>query len=148
MGYKISDQAPLLAALRVAVAAEVASAHPTMQEVARVSCTNHNDAIDLLTGEGEFAAEWDAPVLDAEGNPVHQAWDPEQFTVALDSLCIELRTKQSPTSYADAELVRHRVGLIVKLDKAHPVAKHWNVLQSRCYPPGTVQPWPEFLVEE
>ena len=139
MGYKISDQAPPLATLRVDTATEVAAAHPTMQETVRASCDAHNRAIDLMLGEGEFASDWDAPTLDAEGNPIHQAWDPEQFAVALDSICLEMRSKQSPSTLLDAEMIRHRIGLVANLDVAHPVAKHWRVLNARCGSPE----WPE-----
>lgn len=144
MSYKISDQAPLLAQLLVDVAAEVAGAHPDMQAAAQAACEAHNRAINLMLGADEFANEWAAPMLDAEGNPVHKAWDPEQFAVALDSICIELRSRQSPYTPADAEMMRHRVGLVANIDTAHPVAKHWRVLQARSYPPGSVQDWPEF----
>lgn len=146
MGYKISDQAPQLAALRVDTATEVAAAHPSMQDTVRAACDAHNRAIDLMLGEGEFSADWDAPTLDAEGNPIHNAWDPEQFAVALDSICIEMRSKQSPTTPLDAELIRHRIGLVANLDIAHPVAKHWKILQARSYPPGAAQDWPEIAL--
>lgn len=146
MGYKISDQAPPLATLRVNTGAEVWGAHPSMQETVRAACDNHNRAIDLMLGEGEFASDWEAPTLDAEGNPIHQAWDPAEFATALDSICIEMRSKQAPTTPLDAELIRHRVGLVANIDTAHPVAKHWKVLQARSYPPGAAQDWPEIAL--
>lgn len=143
MSYRISDQAAPLAHLRVDVDAEANAAHPTMQRVVREACNHHNAALDLLLGEGDFARDWEPPALDGRGQPVHQAHDPGVFAVALDSLCVELRSKQAPTSYPDADLVRHRVGLVCNLDGGHPVAKHWRVLQARCYPPGQVRAWPE-----
>ncbi len=143
MNYRVSDQASPLAHLRVDVGIETAGAHPTMQRVVREACNAHNRAIDLMLGEGDFAADWAPPRKDARGQAVHQAHDPGQFAVPLDSLCIELRSKQAPTSYPDADLVRHRLGLVLNLDSAHPVARHWRVLQARCYPPGMARAWPE-----
>lgn len=143
MTYKTSDQCAPLAFLRVDVDAEVSAAHPTMQDMVRAACNNHNAAIDLLLGEGDFASDWDPVTLDDDGNPIRLAHDSGAFAVPLDSLCIELRSKQTPTSYPDADMVRHRVGLVCNIDTAHPVAKHWRVLQARCYPPGQVQAWPE-----
>lgn len=141
MTYRISDQAAPLAHLRVNTDAEVAAAHPSMQDYVRAACVAHNVAIDLMLGEGEFAAAWEQLPVDAAGNPVQ--FDPGPFAVAIDSICIELRSKQLPTTPADAEMLRHRVGLVARLDAGHPVAKHWRVLQARSYAPGQVQTWPE-----
>lgn len=143
MSYKTSDQCAPLAALRVDVDAEASAAHPTMQAVVRDACNHHNAAIDLMTGEGAFADAWEPAALDEDGNPIRLAHDPGAFAVPLDGICIELRSKQAPTSYPDADLIRHRVGLVANIDAGHPVAKHWRVLQFRCYPPGQVQAWPE-----
>lgn len=143
MSYKTSDQCAPLAALRVDVDAESGKAHPTMQAMVRDACNHHNAAIDLMLGDGDFADDWEPVPLDGNGNPIRMAHDPGAFAVALDSICIELRSKQSPTSYPDAEMVRHRVGLVANIDIAHPVARHWRVLQARCYPPGQAQAWPE-----
>lgn len=141
MTYRISDQAAPLAHLRVNTGAEVAQAHPTMTGAVRAACEAHNAAIDLMLGEGAYAAAWEQLPVDAAGNPVQ--FDPGPFAVAIDSICQELRSKQSPHALADAEMIRHRVGLVARLDAAHPVAKHWRVLQARCYPHGQVQGWPE-----
>lgn len=141
--YRVCDQAAPLAYLRVNADEMADGCHPTMREWARAACVAHNRAIDLLMGEGEFSDDWQQPAVDDNGQPVAEPFDPGVFAPALESLCHELRTKQSPYALADAELVRHRVGMIVRGDKAHPVAKHWRVLRDRCYGPGAAQSWPE-----
>lgn len=141
MTYRISDQAAPLANLRVNTGAEVAGSHPTMQANTQAVCDAHNAAIDLMLGEGAYATAWEQLPVDAAGNPVQ--FDPGPFAVAIDSICIELRSKQSPHTPADAEMIRHRVGLVAGLDANHPVAQHWRVLQARSYPPEQVVSWPE-----
>lgn len=144
MSYELSDQAHPLHSLRVDVDHQVASAHPSMQDAARIAANRHNAAIDLLTGSGDYAADWAAPMLDDSGRPVLRDNAAGQFQVALDSLCIELRTRQSPWSLANPEVVERDLLAIATLDKGHPVAKHWRVLADRCVPAEVSADWPQF----
>ena len=142
MSYELSDQAYPLHSLRVDADREVSQSHPSMQEAARIAANRHNAAIDLLTGSGDYAADWATPVLDDDGRPVLRDNAAGQFQVHLDSLCIELRTRQSPWSLANPEVVERDILAIVALDKAHPVAKHWTVLADRCVPAEFNAGWP------
>ena len=143
MTYQLSDQAHPLHALRVDVDHQVASAHPSMQDAARIAANRHNAAIDLLTGSGDYAADWAAPVLDDSGRPVLRENSAGQFQVALDSLCITFRSLSVPFDRPDAAAVQRDVVAIAKLDTAHPVAKHYGVLLNRCIPVELSPDWPE-----
>ena len=127
--YRLSDQAAPLQFIRADVDHETAAAHPSMREWVRQAVQNHNDAIDLLTGTGRFEADWDQV-------------GPEQgyFAVPLDSICQNLRGL-TPYTFPDAEVIKHRVQMIARIDRDHPVVKHSRVLQARCYAPDAVQPW-------
>ena len=143
MTYQLSDQAHPLHALRVDVDHQVASAHPSMQDAARIAANRHNAAIDLLTGSGDYAADWAAPMLDDSGRPVLRENSAGQFQVALDSLCINLRSLATPDDRPDTEAVRRDVMLIAARDAGHPVARHWRVIADRCAPFGEPADWPE-----
>jgi hypothetical protein len=136
MSYQISDQAHPLQFLRVDVDAETASAHPSMQAEAREAANRHNRAIDLLTGGGEFEADWGAPMLDDSGRPVLRDNAAGQFQVHLDSLCIELRARQTPWMLAQRDVVERDIAAIAAVDVEHPVVKHADVLRLRCLPAG------------
>lgn len=142
MSYELSDQAYPLHSLRVDVDHEVASAHPTMQDAARIAANRHNAAIDLLTGSGDYAADWATPVLDDQGKPVLRENSAGQFQVALDSLCITFRSLAIPFDRPDAAAVKRDVVAIATLDAAHPVAKHYGVLLNRCIPTELSPDWP------
>ena len=145
MLYRISDQAaPLCALVITNVDAEVIASHPTMQAKVRRACEARNAVIALLMGTGDYAVDWQAPDLDENGAPLALPYDPDAAMPLLDSLCIEIRSHQSPMTQLDAELVRDRVRRIIVLDKEHPVAKHWQVLRAATY--GTadeIPAWPD-----
>lgn len=130
--YKVSDQAAPLAALRVDVDAFVNQAHPTMRALVRDAANTHNAAIDLMLGEGDFADDWERLEYAADGSLL--PYDPGQFAPGVDGICIEMRSRQSPTTGLDAEMVRDRVLRIMTADPWHPVARQWMVLHTRCYP--------------
>jgi hypothetical protein len=136
MSYQLSDQAHPLQFLRVDVDDAASVAHPSMQAEAREAANRHNRAIDLLTGGGEFEADWGAPLLDDSGRPVLRDNAAGQFQVHLDSLCIELRTRQTPWTLADRELVVRDLRAIRATDPDHPVVRHAAVLLERCLPAG------------
>jgi hypothetical protein len=136
MSYQLSDQAHPLQFLRVDVDDAASVAHPSMQAEAREAANRHNRAIDLLTAGGEFEADWGAPLLDDTGRPVLRDNAAGQFQVHLDSLCIELRARQTPWMLADRELIERDIAAIAAIDAEHPVARHADVLRLRCLPAG------------
>lgn len=127
MTYYPSPQATPLDALRVDVEAEVSNSHPTMQAGMRRSCEAHNRAIDLMMGAGEFESAYG--LAEAATPP-----DGGQPDVMVESLCIELRSKQRPTMRLDEGLVMDRLQRLIMLAPDHPVARNWRVLHVRTYP--------------
>lgn len=144
--YRISDQAAPLAALLVDVDTEVAGAHETMRERVKKACEVHNAAIRLCLGEGEFADDWDKPApLNEEGTL--PPFDPGKAMPLVESILIELRSKQSPHASLDAELVRDRVHRLALMDVEHPLVVHFRTLHARCYPYSDNPPgWFETVV--
>ena len=101
MPYRPSDQAPLLISLLVDVDRVVATALDSMKAEARGFAMNHNAAIDLLTGLGNFESAWADDTIPED---VAARADP-----AVDSITIEAKSRQSPYARWDAAMVKDRV---------------------------------------
>ena len=127
--YPLSQYAATLGNLLVDVDHEVSQCHPTMQDEARKACKAHNRAINLMTAQGRFAADWAASV-DANGAPI--AYDPGAVGPLVDDIANALKLTTSPYTVADAEQIKDRVQRIHAIDANHPLAKHWKVLAIRC----------------
>ena len=140
-GYKTSDLAATLPQYVVYVKDLVTHSHPSMREYAEAQATAHNDALELLGGFGKFADAWTPKDTDEAGNPIVAATDAGDFAVPLDNLTDAAKLEWHRSM--DAERARDRVMQIALKDPNHPVAKNWRVIQTRCYQPGQVQPWPE-----
>lgn len=130
--YRTSDLAVTLGQYVVNPDEYLASVHPDMLEETHQRLKAHNDALLLLAGADRFAPDW----------AVAQFPDHGQFAVFVDSLASALKFVQW-WQVLDADMARHRVAMVAKADASHPIAKHWQVLQARCYAPGQVQEWPE-----
>lgn len=128
-----------LSALLCDVTNNVASSHETMRDQARRDSTNRNNIIELLTGTGEFAAEWDSPT---ERSPL--AANNETIEVSVGSLAELLRYAPSPYTPLDAGTARGRVASIAMIDPDHPVVRNWQVVRAACYTGDAELPaWPD-----
>ncbi len=140
--YKTSDLGATLVGYLVNVDELLANSHPTMREYAQAKAEAHNACLELLGGFGKtFASEWEPKPVADDGSTIVSPTDAGVFAPLLDNLTDAAKLLWWQTM--DAERARHRVMEIVLLDPAHPVAKHWKVIQANCYQPGQLQPWPE-----
>lgn len=131
--YRVSDLARNLAHFKVNPDEHLAHVHPDMLEETHARLKAHNDALDLVGAGGDFLADW---------GRIPQKADHGQFAVYVDSLASALKFV-SWFQVLDADMARHRVAMIARLDPFHPLAVQWRVIQARCYHPGRVEPWPE-----
>lgn len=120
----------------------VTESHVSLQDYARQQATNHNKAIMLLMGAGEYESDWAERPLDAFGKPIYSDTQNDQFTVFLDNLTDAAKVQWWQTM--DPDQVEHRVTHIARLSPNHPVAIHWKVFRAKCYQAGSTLPsWPE-----
>ena len=136
--YQPVKEVEILRNLKVDIMAEVSGSHETMKNNALIACSRHNEAIDLLIGEGNYKDSWKQ---DCQISPL-------KFQIAMDDLSVELRSTQSPYSLPNKEMVRHRLGLISQVDTNHPLSKHWRISRDRCFAPGQdLEDWNELYTE-
>ena len=149
MKYQVSDQAAPLQMLRVNVDQMVAEAGEGMKERVYHIGKVRNRLIDLLTGAGKYASDYEhVEAKDGEAEPPH---DPGATAPLVDNLCLLVRFTQSPYTALDEAVAHHRALGIAQIDKDHPIAKHWGVVRDACYPWQDDPPdWPDLaaLVSE
>lgn len=126
---------------------EVNDAHETMKDKVRISCEIHNKAISLVQGTGEFKQQYE----DVQNylNMDESNYNVDRIQLGMRDIIIEMKFHGIPSSSLDAELVRHRLGLIKKSVPVHPMVVHWEILRNRCYcgREEHYQDWPEFREE-
>lgn len=143
--YGLEPEAASLPTYMVDVDAETAAAAPEMRDTVRGWANNHNDVLALLSGTGDYEGSYLAaaePQYDAAGRPL-AAPAHDQSTVYTRDLITEGKTTAWATAW-NAELVRHRLGLLARDCPDHPVVQHAQALLERCRVAGEIADvWPE-----